>query len=84
MFGYEKKKFLRQMNFLFAMPEKALLDLLYLYPFYDNITEIRELRFDDSILHEIISGSRLDDFAERYEKKALLKRVKILKEVYGL
>ena len=46
MFGYEQKSFLNKMSFLFATPEKAILDLFYLYPFYNNEQDISELRLD--------------------------------------
>ena len=38
MFGYELKPMANNRIILFATPEKALLDLLYLYPFYNNDT----------------------------------------------
>ena len=36
MFGYDLKPMADNRTIQFATPEKALLDLLYLYPFYDN------------------------------------------------
>ena len=36
-----------KLTWLLAQPEKALLDLLYLYPFYDNNTELEQLRLDE-------------------------------------
>ena len=39
MFGYELKPMADNRTIQFATPEKALLDLLYLYPFYDNEQE---------------------------------------------
>ncbi|GHT76972.1 hypothetical protein AGMMS50262_16800 [Bacteroidia bacterium] len=42
MFGYEQKVFLNKQSLIFATPEKAILDLLYLYPQYNNEQEIRE------------------------------------------
>jgi len=37
-------------SILFAFPEKALLDLLYLYPFYNTEAEIENLRLDNDYL----------------------------------
>jgi len=76
MFGYnamENDGF----TFFLATPEKALLDLLYLYPFYDTAEEIRNLRLDDYD----IDWDRLDAFAKKFNKQALLKRVELLKNV---
>ena len=36
IFGYDQKPFLKSITMLMAQPEKALLDLLYLYPFYNS------------------------------------------------
>ena len=76
MFGYnamENDGF----TFFLATPEKALLDLLYLYPFYNTAEEIRNLRLDDYDL----DWDRLDAFAKKFNKQALLKRVELLKSV---
>ncbi len=40
MFGYELKPMAENRIIQFASPEKALLDLLYLYPFYDSEQEL--------------------------------------------
>ncbi len=84
MFGYEKKEFLKHLTFNFAYPEKAILDLLYLYPFYNNKKEMSGLRFDDDVLNEIIDGERLGSFEEEFGTKSVSKRLKLLREVYGL
>jgi hypothetical protein len=47
MFGSVQKTFLNKHSLFFATPEKAILDLLYLYPQYNNEEEIKELRFDE-------------------------------------
>ncbi len=49
IFGYELKPF-RDRVILFAYPEKALLDLLYLYPFYDSHDEMKNLRLDEEYM----------------------------------
>ena len=84
MFGYELRKFDNKRNLLFATPEKSLLDLLYLYPFYNNEQEIRELRLDEDFLHDDLNVERLKEFAENFESKALIKRVKLLLKIYDL
>jgi len=84
MFGYDLKPMDKRRNLLFAMPEKAILDLLYLYPFYNNEREISELRFDDAFMQDDLNIERLNEFAEKFKSKALRKRVDILLKVYGL
>jgi hypothetical protein len=84
MFGYEQKPFLNSQSILFAMPEKAILDLLYLYPFYNNEQEISELRFDEDFMQNDLNVERLNDFAEKFQSKALQKRVDLLLKIYDL
>jgi predicted transcriptional regulator of viral defense system len=42
MFGYEHRPVTGSFILLFALPEKAILDLLYLYPFYNSDQEMEE------------------------------------------
>ncbi|MDR3226559.1 MAG: hypothetical protein LBT56_02675 [Prevotellaceae bacterium] len=82
MFGYDLKPMDSRRNLLFATPEKAILDLLYLYPFYNNEQEIRELRFDEDFMQDELNVERLNEFAEKFQSKALRKRVDLLLKVY--
>jgi len=82
MFGYEQKTFLNKQRILFATPEKAILDLLYLYPLYNNEKEIRELRFDEEFMQENINLLRLNEFTERFESKTIKNRVRLLLKMY--
>lgn len=84
MFGYDQKPFIKSMTILVAQPEKALLDLLYLYPFYNSANEITALRFDKEIMLEIINPEKLNDYTLRFKSKALTQRVNLMKETYGL
>ena len=84
MFGYELRQYNKKQNILFATPEKAILDLLYLYPFYNNEQEITELRLDEDFLQEDLNVELLKEFTEKFESKALSKRVKILLKIYNL
>ena len=52
MFGYHHKTIPDNRTLLFAKPEKAILDLLYLYPFDDSVQELEELRLDESFMAE--------------------------------
>lgn len=50
MFGYQLKPITDNLTIRFATPEKAILDLLYLYPFYNSVQELEELRLDEDYL----------------------------------
>lgn len=82
-FGYEPKPFGNR-SILFATPEKALLDLFYLYPFYNSNEEIEDLRLDEDYLADDLNAARLDEYLARFKNKALEKRVEIMKKTYGL
>ena len=81
MFGYDLKPFGNR-NILFASPEKAILDLLYLYPFYNTAREMEELRFDDDFMENDLNLERLNEYSKRFENKELEKRVDLLLKTY--
>jgi predicted transcriptional regulator of viral defense system len=81
MFGYELKPFGNR-TILFAHPEKALLDLLYLYPFYNTEEDMEELRLDEDFMTNEINIKRLDEYTERFNNKALANRVRKMKKTY--
>jgi predicted transcriptional regulator of viral defense system len=83
IFGYELMKF-GDRTIQFAAPEKALLDLLYIYPFYDTPAEMEELRLDEDYMQDELDRERLAEYAARFGSKALGKRVKIMMDTYGL
>lgn len=68
----------------FATPEKALLDLLYLYPFYNNEQEMEELRLDEDYMQEDLNKDLLIEYCAKYKCKTLDHRVKLLLNVYNL
>lgn len=84
MYGFSSKKIDVEKYFLIADPEKAIMDLLYLYPEYNSEKEILELRFDEDILTEIFNKDLLIEYTEKIENKSLLQRVKQLISVYDL
>jgi len=84
MFGYDLKTESNDITIKFAKPEKALLDLLYLYPFYDNIEAMIDLRLDADVLHNELDLKLMNRFSIRYKNKAFEKRVKILQKAYDL
>ncbi|MFA6334394.1 MAG: type IV toxin-antitoxin system AbiEi family antitoxin domain-containing protein [Bacteroidales bacterium] len=84
MFGYDLKPMADNRAIQFATPEKALLDLLYLYPFYGNEQEMEELRLDDDYLHDDLNIELLMEYSSKFQIKALDLRVKLLLKTYDL
>jgi hypothetical protein len=83
-FGFDLKTLSNQRAMKLATPEKAILDLLYLYPFYNTIQEMQELRFDEDFMQEELNIDRLIEFTDNYKSKALEKRVKLMLKSYDL
>jgi predicted transcriptional regulator of viral defense system len=84
MFGYELRSLADGRTASYAMREKALLDLLYLYPFYNTEEELTNLRLDGDVLHEELDCDRLESFAACFRSLALERRVRLLRKVYDL
>ena len=83
-FGYEIKTMQNGHGLLFATPEKALLDLLYLNPFYKTEQDMEELRLDEDFMQNEFNTERLSDYLSRIGSKALTQRVKRLLKTYDL
>jgi hypothetical protein len=84
MFGYTPRPLADDRIIHFATREKALLDLLYLYPFYNTEEEIINLRLDRDILHDDLNLSKLNSFANQFHSTALEQRLQLLLRVYDL
>jgi predicted transcriptional regulator of viral defense system len=84
MFGYDLKSIADGRTFQLAKPEKALLDLLYLYPFYNTGQELEDLRLDEDFLQDDLNSKLLEEYTLRFENKALENRVQLLINTYGL
>jgi predicted transcriptional regulator of viral defense system len=84
LFGYDQKPYLNGLTLNIALPEKAMLDLLYLYPFYDSVKELQALRFDEELMQEMININTLKTFMSNFRSKALDSRVQLLIETYSL
>ncbi|NCC65710.1 MAG: hypothetical protein EOM15_13755, partial [Spirochaetia bacterium] len=71
MFGYsiEQTSLSKNWSVLLAVPEKALLDFLYLNTQYNSLDDMRELRFDIDFMEEDLNIDRLDEYLSRYESK---------------
>jgi predicted transcriptional regulator of viral defense system len=83
MFGYDLKPLSGSQTLLFAQPEKALLDLLYLYPFYNTPQEMEELRLDEDFMQHDFNVERFREYALRFQSKALDKRMELVLKVYN-
>lgn len=83
-FGFEARTMKDGHNFLLATPEKALLDLLYLNPYYKSEQDMEELRLDEYFMQDELNTELLSDYLLRFGKKALAQRVNLLLKVYGI
>ncbi len=84
MFGYLLRETEGGRRIMFATPEKALADLLYLYPFYNTERELEELRLDESYMENDFDTDRLMEFSSRFRSKALSKRIEKLRKVHNI
>lgn len=84
MFGYDLQPISDGRTLQIATPEKALLDLLYLYPFYNTEQELEDLRLDEDFLQENRDRKILDEYTLKFKNKALESRIQILKNTYHL
>lgn len=82
MFGYtiEQSAFHPTWGMLIAEREKAILDLLYLYPYYTSKQDMLDLRLD----LDDINSVKLDAYTAQYGVRALETRVQTLKEAYSI
>jgi len=78
MFGYDLKPLVDGRTLQLANPEKALLDLLYLFPFYASETDLEELRLDKDFMQDDFDLNRMEEYLSQFKNKTLEKRVKLL------
>ncbi len=86
MFGYELIRSEGQVPFVIQMatPEKAIIDLLHLYPDYSTTEDMLHLRLDEDYMQDEIDLNRMLEYEMRIQSPALSKRIKQLKEAYDL
>lgn len=84
MFGFDYLPFLNDRTILMARPEKALLDLFYLYPFYNSENEIELLRLDRDFCKESLNHGLMISFLEKFKNKALENRINTFFKIYSL
>lgn len=81
-FGYKPMILSPHGSYLLAFPEKAILDLLYLYPQYNTEEALMELRLDEWWMQEELDRDRLLAYSEQSAVKALQYRVNLLLKTY--
>jgi predicted transcriptional regulator of viral defense system len=84
MFGYFRRPIADGRTTPYATREKALLDLLYLYPFYNTESELLELRLDGDILREKWDRRTWLSMGKRSQCARLEKRMRLFEKVYNL
>lgn len=82
--GYEQLAFQGEKTILMATPEKAVVDLLYVYPFYNNEHELIALRLDEDYLEENFNTNRFVMYLDEIKNIALEKRGRLLLKTYGI
>lgn len=87
-FGYQPipitNKNSNDRTYMIATPEKALLDLLYLYPEYQTEDDFLQLRLDEDYLLDELNQGRLNEYLQRWNSPQLNKRVKLLLKAYNI
>ena len=81
-FGYKQQLLKRGGSYLIAEPEKAIVDLLYLYPQYKTAEDMLDLRFDTFWFQHELNRDKLTSYAHQTSKKALADRVELLIKTY--
>jgi predicted transcriptional regulator of viral defense system len=84
MFGYQSKALPDGRTILMARPEKAVLDLLYLYPQYQSPADMLELRLDADYLYNDLNKALLIEYVAGFKSISIDKRVSQLIKVYEL
>lgn len=84
MFGYTREisSYSNNWSMLLAVPEKALLDFLYLNPQYDSSKDMQDLRLDIDFMQDDLDVERLDEYVMQFKSKVLETRVLRLKGAY--
>ena len=81
-YGYKQVSLSRGGSYLIAEPERAIVDLLYLYPQFNTVDAMRELRFDECWMQDELNLEKLTAYANQTSKKALINRIELLIKTY--
>jgi predicted transcriptional regulator of viral defense system len=67
----------------FSDLEKAILDVLYHFDFYEEtVQEMEELRFDEIAMKEDVDWNKLYNYLEHYKNKTLERKIEILRNIH--
>ena len=66
-----------------ATPQKAILDFFYINNFYSTEKDMEDLRLNDTELAKILN-EEFYQYLERYESKALERRIRLMTKTYGV
>ena len=80
--GYHVVDSINQRKILIALPEKALLDLLYLTPSLKSEDDMLHLRLDEDYMTTDFNLGLALSFLERFNNQALTHRFNLLQKVY--
>ncbi|MCQ2351434.1 MAG: hypothetical protein MJ003_05605 [Paludibacteraceae bacterium] len=83
-FGYTPKTLPGGKTYMMATAEKALVDLLYLYPEYKTQEDMLELRLDYDYMHKELNLDLIHSYLNIINCKALTRRINILFKAYNL
>ncbi len=83
-FGFDMKPMSDGRTVQIATPEKAMLDLLYLYPIYNSEEDMLELRLDEAFMEDEFDRAKADAYLKNIGNKALNDRTQTLYKAYGL
>lgn len=78
-FGYQLEEW-KNYHFAIADPEKAVIDYLYLHHKISEPDDLDSLRWKSTEMNNSLSMDKLDKYVSHIDSKALLTRIKILKE----
>lgn len=80
--GFEPKTMRDGKQYMMATPEKAIIDLLYLYPQYATEEDMRQLRLDEDWMQDELDKERLMGYVGRIGSPVITKRVRLLLTAY--
>jgi predicted transcriptional regulator of viral defense system len=80
--GYHMIDSVNQRKILIALPEKALLDLLYLTPSLKGEDDMLQLRLDEDYMTSDFDLDQARQYLERFNSHALNYRFNLLQKVY--
>ena len=80
--GYKPYAMSDGRGIMFATPEKALFDFLYLNPYYNTESEILDLRLDEDYMAEEFNFDSFEYFCSLSKNDKLQQRIKLLLKLY--